>query len=101
MAGSFVLERAIPYRLFEIPMINVLRTRTLSETRGFLKALAASDDGILGFTAFGTGAGEIMAVVQAAMPAKMPYSGVRDAVVTHPAIAESLAVLFNSVPIHK
>ena len=42
----------------------MLRTRTLSETRGFMKALIEADgDRILGFTAFGSGAGEIMAVV--------------------------------------
>lgn len=37
----------------KIPMAAVLRTRTLSEARGFMKALAAEDDRILGFTAFG------------------------------------------------
>jgi pyruvate/2-oxoglutarate dehydrogenase complex dihydrolipoamide dehydrogenase (E3) component len=31
-------ERGIAYRLAKIPMFAVLRTRTLSETRGFLKA---------------------------------------------------------------
>jgi pyruvate/2-oxoglutarate dehydrogenase complex dihydrolipoamide dehydrogenase (E3) component len=32
-------ERGIAYRLAKIPMVAVLRARTLSETRGFLKAL--------------------------------------------------------------
>src|SRR5579864_1712914 len=31
--------QAIPYRLFKVPMETNLRARTLSETRGFLKAL--------------------------------------------------------------
>ena len=45
-----------------------LRARTLSEARGFLKALVAADsDRILGFTGFGVGAGEIMSTVQIAM----------------------------------
>ena len=49
-------------------MADVLRTRTLSETRGFMKALIDADgDRILGFTAFGVEAGEVMAVVQVAM----------------------------------
>ena len=30
-------EKGIPYQLTKVPMENVLRTRTLSETRGFLK----------------------------------------------------------------
>jgi len=35
--------QGIAYRLFKIPMQSVLRTRTLSETRGFLNALVEAD----------------------------------------------------------
>ena len=35
-------RQGIPYRLFKIPMEANLRARTLSETRGFLKALVES-----------------------------------------------------------
>ena len=63
----------IAYRLFKVPMETNLRARTLSETRGFLKALVEADsDRILGFTAFGVGAGEILAAVQIAMIAGLP-----------------------------
>ena len=87
------------YRLAKIPMENVLRTRTLSETRGFLKALIEQDgDGILGFTAFGVEAGEVMAVVQVAMVAGLPYTALRDMVLTHPTMAEGLGALFAAVP---
>jgi pyruvate/2-oxoglutarate dehydrogenase complex dihydrolipoamide dehydrogenase (E3) component len=90
---------AIPYRLAKIPMASVLRAITLSETRGFLKALIGTDgDEILGFTAFGTGAGELLAVVQTAMLAKLPYTALRDAILAHPTIAEGLTVLFAGVP---
>ena len=42
-------ERGVGYRLAKIPMEAVLRARTLSETRGFLKALIEADgDRILG-----------------------------------------------------
>ena len=92
-------EKGITYRLAKIPMESVLRTRTLSETRGFMKALIEADgDRILGFTAFGVEAGEVMAVVQIAMTCGMPYTGLRDAVLTHPTIAEGLVVLFSVVP---
>ncbi len=42
-------------------MLANLRAITLSETRGFIKVLiaASEDDRILGFTAFGVGAGEL------------------------------------------
>jgi pyruvate/2-oxoglutarate dehydrogenase complex dihydrolipoamide dehydrogenase (E3) component len=89
--------QGIEYRLFKVPMEAVLRARTLSETRGFLKALVEADsDRLLGFTAFGVGAGEIMASVQIAMIAGLPYTALRDAVLTHPTLVEGLAALFTS-----
>jgi pyruvate/2-oxoglutarate dehydrogenase complex dihydrolipoamide dehydrogenase (E3) component len=89
--------QGIAYRLFRIPMKAVFRASTLSETRGFLKALVELDgDRILGFTAFGVGAGEIMAAVQIAMIAGLPYTALRDAVLTHPTLVEGLIPLFLS-----
>jgi pyruvate/2-oxoglutarate dehydrogenase complex dihydrolipoamide dehydrogenase (E3) component len=74
-----------------------LRARTLSETRGFVKALVEADsDRILGFTAFGVGAGEILAAVQIAMIAGLPYAALRDAVLTHPTLVEGFTALFSS-----
>src|SRR6516164_2366078 len=46
-------SKGISYRVVKHPMSLVLRTRTLSQTRGFAKALIGADDRILGFTAFG------------------------------------------------
>jgi pyruvate/2-oxoglutarate dehydrogenase complex dihydrolipoamide dehydrogenase (E3) component len=78
-------------------MESNLRARTLSETRGFVKALVEVEtDRILGFTAFGVGAGEIMATVQVAMIARLPYTALRDAVLTHPTLPEGLISLFSS-----
>ena len=92
-------DRGVGYRLAKVPMEAVFRARTLSETRGFLKALIEEEgDRILGFTAFGAEAGEVMAVVQVAMLAGLPYTALRDAILTHPTMAEGLAALFSSVP---
>ena len=92
-------ERGITYRLAKIPMTADLRTRTLSETRGFMKVLVDSQsDQILGFTMFGVMAGEVMATVQVAMLGKMPYTVLRDAVFTHPTMLEGLIPLFSVVP---
>jgi pyruvate/2-oxoglutarate dehydrogenase complex dihydrolipoamide dehydrogenase (E3) component len=92
-------RQGVPYRLAKVPMGTVLRTRTLSETRGFMKALIDSDsDRILGFTAFGTGAGEIMGAVQIAMIGNLPYTAVRDAVLAHPTLLEGLISLLSAVP---
>jgi len=91
-------ERGIAYRLAKIPMLANLRTRTLSETRGFMKALIdAQTDRILGFTVFGVGGGEIMGTVQVAMIAGLPYTGFRDAIFTHPTLLEGLVGLFSAV----
>jgi len=92
-------ERGIPYRLAKIPMTADLRTRTLSETRGFMKALVdTQSDRILGFTMFGVMAGEVLATVQIAMLAGLPYTALRDAVFTHPTMLEGLTPLFSAVP---
>jgi len=89
----------IAYRLFKIPLGSVLRARTLSETRGFLKALVATDsDRILGFTAFAVEGGETMSSVQIAIIAGLPYTALRDAALTHPTLAEGIGALFSSEP---
>jgi pyruvate/2-oxoglutarate dehydrogenase complex dihydrolipoamide dehydrogenase (E3) component len=88
-----------PCRVAKLPMEAVLRARTLSETRGFMKAIVSHDsDEILGFTSVGPHAGEVMAVVQTAMMGKLPYTALRDAVFTHPTMAEGLGPLFGEVP---
>jgi len=92
-------RNGIPYRLLKLPMQAVLRTRTTGETTGFIKALiGANDDAILGFSAFGQSAGELMATVQLAMSAKLPYTAVRDSIFTHPTYSEGLVYLFSSAP---
>ena len=89
----------IAVRVARLPISAVLRTRTISETTGFMKALVdAASDRILGFTMLGPEAGEVMAVVQAAMLAGLPFTGLRDAILTHPTMAEGLVSLFANVP---
>jgi pyruvate/2-oxoglutarate dehydrogenase complex dihydrolipoamide dehydrogenase (E3) component len=92
-------RRGIEVRVAKLPMAAVLRTRTLGEMRGFMKALVDTrTDRILGFTMFGPEAGEVMAAVQTAMLAGMPYTGLRDAILAHPTMAEGLGSLFSAVP---
>jgi pyruvate/2-oxoglutarate dehydrogenase complex dihydrolipoamide dehydrogenase (E3) component len=94
-------KQGISYRLARIPMPAVLRTRTLSETRGFLKALVSDDDRILGFTAFGPGVSDLLVPVQLVMSANMPYTALRDLIVAHPTMSEGLVSLFSAVPAKK
>jgi pyruvate/2-oxoglutarate dehydrogenase complex dihydrolipoamide dehydrogenase (E3) component len=91
--------QGIPYRLFKIPMEAVMRASTLSETRGFLKALVETDgDRILGFTGVGVGVGEVLSSVQIAMMGGLPYTALRDAILAHPTLVEGLIPLFTSAP---
>ena len=89
----------IRYRVAKMSMQSVLRAKTLSETRGFLKMLIDEDSNrILGFAAFGAEAGELIAVVQTAMLGGMGFDSLRDAIFTHPTMAEGLSALLASVP---
>jgi pyruvate/2-oxoglutarate dehydrogenase complex dihydrolipoamide dehydrogenase (E3) component len=83
-------------RVVQVPTASVLRSRTLSDTRGFLKAVIGDDDRILGFTMIGPEAGEVMGVVQIAMMGGLPYTALANAVIAHPTMAEGLNVLFGS-----
>lgn len=90
-------QKGIRYRLAKLPMEAVLRTRTTGETQGFLKALISiADDTILGFTALGAHAGELMAPVQLAISTGLPYTALRDSIFTHPTFSEGLVYLFSA-----
>jgi pyruvate/2-oxoglutarate dehydrogenase complex dihydrolipoamide dehydrogenase (E3) component len=88
----------IEYRIAKLPMANVLRTHTIAEPRGFMKMLIAKDsDQIIGFTAFGIEASELMAAVQTAMVGRLPYTVLRDAIFAHPTMSEGLVYLLSQV----
>jgi pyruvate/2-oxoglutarate dehydrogenase complex dihydrolipoamide dehydrogenase (E3) component len=88
----------IPYRLAELPVTAILRTRTTGEGRGKLKVLVGDDDRILGFTAFAPRAGELLPPVQMAMAAGLSYRAVEQLTIAHPTYAEGLVSLFGAVP---
>jgi pyruvate/2-oxoglutarate dehydrogenase complex dihydrolipoamide dehydrogenase (E3) component len=92
-------RKGIAVRVAKLPMGNVLRTEATDETQGFMKAVvSANDDRILGFTMIGSEAGEVMAAIQTAMIAELPYMKLRDAVISHLTIAEGFGPLFGNVP---
>jgi pyruvate/2-oxoglutarate dehydrogenase complex dihydrolipoamide dehydrogenase (E3) component len=92
-------QQGVGVRIARLPMTGVRRTATTDETQGFMKVLVgASDDRILGFTMIGAEAGEVMAVVQTAMLADLPYPKLRDAILAHPTMSEGLGDLFAQVP---
>jgi len=92
-------RQGIAVRVAKLSMPAVPRARTLSETRGFMKALVQADgDAILGFAMLGAQAGEVVAAVQVAMWSQLPYTALRDGILAHPTMAEGLNLLFSNVP---
>jgi pyruvate/2-oxoglutarate dehydrogenase complex dihydrolipoamide dehydrogenase (E3) component len=91
-------RQAIAARVARLPMSAVLRTEATDETQGFMKVLVGSgDDRILGFAMLGAEAGEVVAAVQTAMLGNLPYQKLRDAVISHPTMAEGLGSLLSRV----
>jgi pyruvate/2-oxoglutarate dehydrogenase complex dihydrolipoamide dehydrogenase (E3) component len=92
-------RQGILARVARLPMDSVLAAQATDQRQGFMKAVIGErDDRILGFTMIGASAGEVMASVQTAMLAGLPYTRLADADFAHPTMAEGLSSLFSSVP---
>jgi pyruvate/2-oxoglutarate dehydrogenase complex dihydrolipoamide dehydrogenase (E3) component len=52
---------------------------------------------VVGFTMIGSEAGEVMAAVQTAMLAELPYPKLRDAVIAHLTMAEGVSAFFSAM----
>ena len=92
-------RKGIRVRIADLPMKRVLRTEATDETQGWMKAVVGADDDlVLGFTMIGAEAGEVMTTIQVAMIAGLPYTKLRDAVISHLTYAEGLGPLFASLP---
>ncbi|MCA1667692.1 MAG: mercuric reductase [Thermomicrobia bacterium] len=85
-------------RVAKLPMTSVARALEMDETRGFMKAVVDTTSGqILGCAILGVEGGEIMSVIQMAMIGHLPYPVLKDAVLAHPTLAESLNNLFSTL----
>jgi pyruvate/2-oxoglutarate dehydrogenase complex dihydrolipoamide dehydrogenase (E3) component len=63
-----------------------------------IKVLVDSETGcVIGATVLGIEGGELMATLQVAMMANLPYHKLRDAVFAHPTLAEALNNLFSNL----
>ena len=60
--------------------------------------MEVNSDRILGFAAIAVDSGEVMASVQTAMMAGLPYTALRDGIWAHPTLVEGLIPLFSSAP---
>lgn len=84
-------------RVARLPMTSVARAMETSKTRGFMKALVDPEtDEIVGASVLGEGGGEVMSMIEIAMMGGLKYMALRDAVLAHPTLAESLNNLFSN-----
>jgi pyruvate/2-oxoglutarate dehydrogenase complex dihydrolipoamide dehydrogenase (E3) component len=82
-------------RVFKMPTAYVARALEMDEPRGFWKAVVDEDTSqILGAAILGIEGGEVMALFEAAILAKLPYTRLRDGVWAHPTLAEGVNTLF-------
>lgn len=85
-------------RIARLPVAAIPRARTTGEMHGLWKAVIDADtDRILGASLLGSEAGETITTVQTAMIAGLPYTALRDMVITHPTMAEGLNLLFATL----
>ncbi|WP_298908942.1 mercuric reductase [uncultured Nostoc sp.] len=76
----------------------VPRAKTLGQTDGLLKAIVDTYTGrILGCSLLCHEAGEVISTVQMVMQAQMPYTVLRDGILTHPTMTEGLNILFSKL----
>lgn len=91
-------DQGYDVRVAKMPMSHVARALEVDESRGLMKAVVdAETDRILGVAVFGLEGGEVAAALQVAMMGDLPYTTLRDAVLPHPTLAESLNNLFATL----
>jgi pyruvate/2-oxoglutarate dehydrogenase complex dihydrolipoamide dehydrogenase (E3) component len=82
-------------RVARLPVAAIPRARTMRDTDGLWKAVVdARTDRILGVALLGPESGETLTTVQTAMLADLPYTALRDMIITHPTMTEGLNLLF-------
>ncbi|MBD2000092.1 mercuric reductase [Leptolyngbya sp. FACHB-541] len=91
-------QQGYAIRVAKLDASNIMRAVTEGQTTGLMKAIVDTETGrILGCTLFCHAAGEVISTVQMVMQAQMPYTVLRDGILTHPTMTEGLNILFSKV----
>ena len=91
-------QQGYDIRVAKLDASAIPRARTSGQTDGMLKAIVdAKTDRILGCSLLCHAAGEMISTVQMVMQAQMPYTVLRDGVLTHPTMTEGLNLLFSKL----
>ena len=90
------LKRGYSFKVSRLPATSVVRSRTLKQTDGMLKAIVNDHSGkIMGCTLFCAEAPEIINIVAMAMKTGQHYTFLRDFIFTHPSMSEGFNELFD------
>ena len=90
------LRKGYSFKVSRLPATSVVRSRTLQQTDGMLKAIINSHSGkIMGCTLFCTDAPELINMVAMAMKTGQTSTFLRDFIFTHPSMSEGLNQLFD------
>ena len=90
------LKRGYSFKVSRLPATSVVRSRTLKQTDGMLKAIVNDHSGkTMGCTRFCAEAPEIINIVAMAMKTGQHYTFLRDFIFTHPSMSEGLNELFD------
>ncbi|MBD1806621.1 mercuric reductase [Microcoleus sp. FACHB-SPT15] len=91
-------QQGYAIRVAKLDASDIMRAVTQSQTDGLMKAIVDTETGrILGCSLLCHEAGEVISTVQMVMQAQMPYTVLRDGVLTHPTMTEGLNMLFSKV----
>ncbi|MBD2469906.1 mercuric reductase [Nostoc sp. FACHB-145] len=91
-------QQGYAIRVAKLDASAIPRARTLGKTDGLLKAIVDTETGhILGASLLCHEAGEVISTVQMVIQAQMPYTVLRDGVLTHPTMTEGLNLLFSKM----
>ncbi|MEH2283525.1 MAG: mercuric reductase [Nostoc sp.] len=91
-------QQGYTIRVAKVDASAVPRAKTLGQTDGLLKAIVDTETGrILGCSLLCHEAGEVISTVQVVMQAQMPYTILRDGILTHPTMTEGLNILFSNL----
>lgn len=90
------LKRGYSFKVSRLPATSVVRSRTLQQTDGMLKAIINNHNGkIMGCTLFCADASEVINIVAMAMKTGQDATFLRDFIFTHPSMSEGLNQLFD------
>ncbi|MEH2297014.1 mercuric reductase [Nostoc sp.] len=91
-------QQGYAIRVAKLEASAIPRAKTLGQTDGLLKAIVDTETGhILGCSLLCHEAGEVISTVQMVMQAQIPYTVLRDGVLTHPTMTEGLNMLFSKL----